>query len=190
MNRDFKVIAAIGLNTGIIGNNNTNDLPWSIRSDMQFFKAMTTGKTVVMGANTYRSMNSRNLPNRRNVVITSNAETLLGTPDQTYSSFKDALKFESPDLFVIGGKRLYEESLLYSPVSVYLTIVDDSVIRPNGLIDGDIDFAFTGAEVLTSPQQIGFNGFSFQVKSQTEWLHQDNNKFMFVELVGENNVQS
>ena len=55
--------------SGIIGVNGR--LPWHDRGDLQHFKDMTTGRTVVMGRKTRQSLPQRNkkLPNRTNIVL-------------------------------------------------------------------------------------------------------------------------
>src|SRR5687768_11336918 len=55
---------------GVIGRDNA--LPWTLKNDLQHFKAITTGKPVVMGRKTYQSM-GRPLPGRTNIVITRDA---------------------------------------------------------------------------------------------------------------------
>lgn len=46
-------------------------LPWKIPYDMKQFKEKTTGHTVVMGMNTWKSLNlPSGLPNRKNIVLT------------------------------------------------------------------------------------------------------------------------
>ena len=46
-----------------------NGLPWHLPDDLKRFKAMTTGKTVLMGRRTAESL-GRALPNRINLVLT------------------------------------------------------------------------------------------------------------------------
>ncbi len=45
------IIAAVADN-GVIGQGGV--MPWRLKSDMQHFRALTTGKPVVMGRKTYR----------------------------------------------------------------------------------------------------------------------------------------
>ena len=54
------LIAAVGSN-GVIGRD--NDLPWRIREDLQHFKQLTLGHTLVMGRRTFISLR-RPLPGR------------------------------------------------------------------------------------------------------------------------------
>jgi len=61
----FSLIVAVGKNNEI-GKN--NQLLWHIPEDLKNFKKITTGKTVIMGRNTYKSI-GRALPNRTNIVL-------------------------------------------------------------------------------------------------------------------------
>ena len=50
-----------------------NGLEWRLSGDLKHFKALTTGHTILMGRKTYESV-GRALPNRRNIVISRNAD--------------------------------------------------------------------------------------------------------------------
>src|SRR4051794_29245695 len=52
----------------VIGKN--NQLPWSLPNDFKFFKNKTWGMPVIMGRNTYESLD-KPLPGRFNIVITT-----------------------------------------------------------------------------------------------------------------------
>lgn len=54
---------------GLIGNKGT--LPWYLPNDLKFFKQMTVNQAVVMGRNTFEGMNKRPLPNRINIILTT-----------------------------------------------------------------------------------------------------------------------
>lgn len=183
MNRDFKVIAAIGMNTGIIGCSKSNDMLWKIPTDLQFFKTVTLGNTIVMGSRTYDSINNKNLPERRSVVLTRNPGNLKGSPHAVYSSFEDALKYEDPNMFVIGGGKIYQECLKFNPKRIYLTIVDDSEIRPNGLTESDVAFPITGIDVIyrkDSPMKI--HDSMYDVTFEGPWESENGFTYKFVEL--------
>ena len=65
----MKAIVAVDKKWGI-GKN--NDLLFSLKEDMKFFRETTKGKVVVMGANTLRSFpNGNPLKNRINIVLSS-----------------------------------------------------------------------------------------------------------------------
>lgn len=107
----ISIIVAIAKN-GVIGINNT--LPWHYKEDLKYFKETTLNKTVVMGRNTFESIISRNnkvLPNRNNVILTSNKNyyfegaTFINDLDDFLSNNKDE------EIFIIGGKKLYELTL-------------------------------------------------------------------------------
>ena len=64
----INLIVAIAENNaiGIAG-----DLLCHLPNDLKHFKEITTGATVVMGKNTFFSLPRRPLPNRRNIVLTT-----------------------------------------------------------------------------------------------------------------------
>ncbi len=104
---------------GGIGKN--NQLPWKtpLQGDLPRFKQLTSNKTVVMGHNTWKSIGSKPLPNRNNVVISST----LKTPDaKVFKSIGEFLKeyFDYADVFLIGGANLVSQLTPYI-TQVYLT---------------------------------------------------------------------
>lgn len=89
-------------------------IPWHLPSDMQHFRRITEGHTVVMGRRTFESI-GKPLIHRRNVVLTTQqgyhpeGVEVVHSPD-------DVLALR--DVFVIGGASLYrlfldKTSLLY-----------------------------------------------------------------------------
>lgn len=64
--QEISLIACIAQN-GAIGFH--NHLLYPIRKDMQRFKTLTTGHTVIMGRMTYLSLPNGPLPNRRNIIV-------------------------------------------------------------------------------------------------------------------------
>src|ERR1700761_4205795 len=63
------LIVAVAEN-GVIGADGA--IPWRLKSDMQRFKALTSGKPIVMGRKTFISL-KRPLPHRTNIVVTRDA---------------------------------------------------------------------------------------------------------------------
>ena len=100
------MIVVVDNNWGI-GKN--NGLLFRLKKDMAFFKQMTTGKVVVMGAKTFASFPHGALPNRVNIVLDDSGEKHDGTV--TVSSVaeikKELSKYDSEDVFVIGGASFY-----------------------------------------------------------------------------------
>lgn len=113
------LVAACDRN-GAIGKGNT--LPWKHRADMQMFKKLTTGGTVVMGSKTYLSMGAKPLPNRTNVVLTRYPDKFVQVEGVHFVNLMDAdseqtrleqlSRFTVNDnLIVIGGEQVYIQFL-------------------------------------------------------------------------------
>lgn len=123
MNNKIIAIAAITYD-GILGVD--NQLAVKSSYDMNWFKTKTTGNTVLMGRKTFESMGSKGLPNRDNIVVTTQD---LGHTDHTFyytNSLMNAFKYQTQkekrsDLYVIGGAELYKQ-LIPMCDEVYLTI--------------------------------------------------------------------
>ena len=102
------LVAAVASN-GIIGANGR--LPWSLPEDLQHFKRLTLGHPVIMGRRTWESLKGP-LPGRDNIVV-SGRPGYEAPGAAVASSLAGALALcaGEPVAFVIGGRRLYEESL-------------------------------------------------------------------------------
>lgn len=93
-----------------IGRN--GDLLCHLPNDLKHFKQITTGHSVIMGRKTYESLPKGALPNRTNIVITSDhAENYPGcivarSVEEAFSQCKEGEK-----AFIIGGGKLYHASL-------------------------------------------------------------------------------
>ncbi|QJD94373.1 dihydrofolate reductase [Mucilaginibacter robiniae] len=116
--KNLNIIVAIATNNGI-GKN--NQLLWHLPADLKHFKQITSGHTVIMGRKTYDSI-GKQLPNRRNIVITRRPLNIEGC--EVVNSVEDALNSCNADenIFVIGGAEIYQQTL---PVvnTLYLTLV-------------------------------------------------------------------
>ena len=82
------------------------ELPWRLPDDLKRFKALTLGKTVLMGRKTFESI-GRPLPQRRNLVLTRDS-SFAATGVEVVHNLQDALE---DDLIVIGGGELYAMAL-------------------------------------------------------------------------------
>ena len=136
----INIIAAVDPD-GIIGVN--GKLPWHSPVDINRFKALTWGKTIIIGHNTFLSLPEklRPLPNRTNIVLKSAKEGI-------YSSLEDPNLYTASDLttalhwcaitgqeevFLIGGRRVFSEGL---QVAERLYISD--MLEPVKLNHGDV----------------------------------------------------
>jgi dihydrofolate reductase len=114
----------------VIGKN--NGMPWHLPADLKHFKKITTGKPVIMGRKTFESI-GKALPNRRNLVVSRNAD--YEAPGAEVVPSLDAALSEVADqaeVFVIGGAQLFEQALPLAQRMV-LTLIDLTV-------DGDTFF--------------------------------------------------
>lgn len=103
------IIAAIAEN-GAIGNK--GELVYHISADLKRFKALTTGHTVLMGRKTFQSLPKGALPDRRNIVLSRNADIEFPGAER-FSSIEEALASctENEHVFVIGGAEIYRQAL-------------------------------------------------------------------------------
>ncbi|MBD3918973.1 dihydrofolate reductase [Paenibacillus sp. PR3] len=102
-----------------------NRIPWRLPADMAFFKSYTTGKTVVMGRKTFESF-PKALPNRRNVVLSRNADLALEGAEVVTSVEEVLERYGSEEeLVVIGGAEIYN---LFMPIAnkLFVTEIDES----------------------------------------------------------------
>lgn len=128
----LSIISAISEN-GVIGKDNT--LPWHFSSDLKYFKQITAGKTIIMGRGTFESEGiPKPLPNRRNIVVTSNQQYITPYDVEIVHSLEQALDISKDDgeVFVIGGSKLYEQALKKVD-KLYITLI-------NKQYDGDTYF--------------------------------------------------
>jgi len=108
-------------NNRVIGHK--NELPWRLPKDLKHFKKLTTGKTILMGRNTYESI-GKPLPNRRNLVLSRQTDLkiegceVVTSLEQAYAACKD-----DPELMIIGGEKVYTQTLEQTD-RIYATLVD------------------------------------------------------------------
>jgi dihydrofolate reductase len=116
-------------------------LPWKIPYDMKRFKELTTDQAVLMGFNTFKSLNRpAGLPNRKNIVLTrkpwAEARTFFA-PDSdidVISNLEYVAQAEQrggvvkgKDLWIIGGASVYAEALERQLVDeLHVTLVHDN----------------------------------------------------------------
>ncbi|HYD57826.1 MAG TPA: dihydrofolate reductase [Burkholderiales bacterium] len=102
------LVAAVASN-GVIGVDGR--LPWHLPEDLKHFKKLTLGHPVVMGRKTWESL-GRPLPGRENIVVTTHAGyDAPGAAVATSLPGALALCAGEPVVYVIGGHRLFVESL-------------------------------------------------------------------------------
>ena len=120
----MKLIVAVDSNWGI---GLRNALLVHIPSDMKFFRSETMGKTIIMGRKTLESFpGGQPLKNRVNVVLTTDKNykvkdtVIVHTIEEMLDELK---KYDSEDIFVIGGESIYRQMLPYCDVA-HVTKID------------------------------------------------------------------
>lgn len=107
-----------------------NSIPWHIPEDLAHFKKITTNNICVMGRNTWESLPNkfRPLPNRKNIIVSSkywsvpdlfmnslsncsNSLDVFCVPDFDGAMNISLNLFKDKEIFIIGGFRLFKESL-------------------------------------------------------------------------------
>jgi dihydrofolate reductase len=149
------IFVAIAKNN-VIGSK--NDLPWYIPEDLKRFKALTTGHTVVMGRKTYDSIIKRlgkPLPNRKNVVITSQKDFAVPEGVEVFGTLDEAFHAHEKDeiIFAIGGARIFAEALPKAD-RLYITHVDKEY-------EGDVYFPEVDWTSFSKVKEEQHDGFSF-----------------------------
>lgn len=116
------LIAAIAKNNAI---GFENRLIYWLPNDLKRFKELTTGHTIIMGSNTFRSLPKGALPNRRNIVLSRKESEFPGC--ETFSSLEEALANcnDSELVYIIGGEMLYKTALQHADI-LCLTEIDDT----------------------------------------------------------------
>ncbi|MDO5665659.1 MAG: dihydrofolate reductase [Bacteroidia bacterium] len=103
------IIVAIDENNAI---GRAGDLLCHLPNDLKHFKNVTSGHTVVMGRRTYESLPKGALPNRVNIVVTSDKKenypncVVVRSLDEAFEKAPD-----DKEIFIIGGGQLYNSSL-------------------------------------------------------------------------------
>nr|WP_263313291.1 dihydrofolate reductase [Mammaliicoccus sp. Marseille-Q6498] len=103
----------------VIGLN--NKMPWHLPNDLKRLKALTTGNTIVMGRKTFDSL-GKPLPNRRNVVLTSNKSFQHDGVDVIHSL--EEIDQLDGHIFIFGGQGLYEQ-MMDRVDDMYVTVIED-----------------------------------------------------------------
>lgn len=108
----MKAIVAVDSDWGI---GCCGKLLFRIPEDLKFFKEMTLGKVVVMGRETFESLpDSKPLKDRTNIVLSRNVNyrndgvILCHTLEELFTELR---KYDTEDVFVIGGELIYSQLL-------------------------------------------------------------------------------
>lgn len=146
-----------------------NQLPWSIKSDMAFFRKTTMGNTVVMGRKTHESIGGC-LKGRKNLVLSHRFDLFPSTEDCMLVNFVEeamvaAAGHTGRESFIVGGAATYLAFSEY--VDRYLvTFVEHETSEADAFLSSEILDEFNGwqaEEVASFPQSEGKDQFAFRI---------------------------
>lgn len=124
VDKQMNIIAAVDANWAI---GYRNELLVRIPNDQKWFQKVTTGKVVVMGRKTMETFpNGMPLKNRTNIVLTNDRTLRVKDAELVYGVeelFERLKKYDTNDVYVIGGESVYEELLPYCDTA-YITKID------------------------------------------------------------------
>ncbi|NLI56949.1 MAG: dihydrofolate reductase [Clostridium sp.] len=133
----MKAIVAVDLNWGIGYKGN---LLKSIPPDLKRFKELTINKVVVMGRETFESLPKKQpLKDRVNIVLSKSG--LISDERVVVCSclnqlFNELLKYNTDDVFVIGGESVYSQLLPYC-TEAYITKIQNTYTADRHFINLD-----------------------------------------------------
>lgn len=110
-------------------------LPWHLPRDMKYFKITTMGHHVIMGRESFASMDYRPLKGRTNIVLTRDPYWVTSSAIVLHS-IEDAIAYAynagEKEAFIIGGGKIFAQAMHFVE-KIYLTEVMAHVV-------GDIYF--------------------------------------------------
>lgn len=122
---------------GTIGKDNS--LPWHLPADLKRFKALTTGKPIIMGRKTFESLPGL-LPGRRHIVLTRR-ESWDSDGAEVARSVEEATALARQDngggeIAVVGGAAIYD---VFRPLAERIELTEvhaefegDTFMKPIG----------------------------------------------------------
>ena len=89
------------------------DLLVHIPDDLEMFKQLTLGHTVIMGRKTWNSLPKAPLPQRSNIIISSGEPLIMdkNTLRLPLEAVIEFLEYTKDEVFIIGGGTIYKELL-------------------------------------------------------------------------------
>ena len=120
----MNIIVAVDNNWAI---GNKNELLVRIPNDHKHFREETTDKVVVLGRKTLDTFpQGMPLQNRTNIILSKNPEFKVKgakVVDSVEALLKELKKYDSEDIYIIGGESIYKQLLPYCDV-VHVTKID------------------------------------------------------------------
>jgi dihydrofolate reductase len=112
---------------GVIGKD--NKLPWCLNQELQYFKEITIGKTILMGRKTFASLKVKPLSQRKTIVVSWNPNYEFNHPDVIVSNDLEGIlkqyEHSGDDLYVCGGGLIYQIAIPYAS-KLFVSLINDS----------------------------------------------------------------
>jgi len=147
------------------------NMPWHLSGDLKYFKAVTTGHTVIMGRKTYESI-GKPLPNRHNIVVTRDANYAIpeevlqamkeGTSVAICNTIDEALLQAGEDAIVMGGAQIYNQAWDKAD-KFYITRVHTEIAEFDAAVpDVPADFKLVSSEKHEKDEKNDYD-YTFEV---------------------------
>ena len=94
-------------------------MPWHLPADLQRFKQLTMGQTLLMGRKTYQSI-GRPLPGRQTIILSRDAQFRAEGCHLVSSLEEGIAATQTEQLFICGGEEIYRQALPLAE-QIYLT---------------------------------------------------------------------
>lgn len=127
----ISIISAIARNR-VIGSK--NGLPWHLPADFLHFKNKTSGKILIMGLNTFKSIGEKPLPNRKHIILCDLADYKVPENCFVAKSIDESLEIAkklatdpsaSDEIMICGGAFVYKQFLPLVD-RLYLTYINEN----------------------------------------------------------------
>lgn len=164
----MNIIVAMCKNRGI---GYKNQLPWKLKNEMQYFKKLTIGNgnnAVVMGKNTWLSLNDRPLKNRDNIILSNTMSSAI-THEDTYVLYNK--EYSEPNILEWSGMFKYDKMWIIGGESIYNRFINTEHIDKIFLTEIDQEF-----ECDTFFPHIPSN---FKLLEESNTMHEKNISYKF-----------
>ena len=187
-------------NNYVIGND--NNLPWSYKEDLEYFKTITsytrkndTRNAVIMGYNTWLSIKKK-LKNRINIVITtktiekSDSDDLffvdsMGSAIDICKDVFNSKKIEN--IFIIGGEKIYTyffRSYFYTYIDkIYITKINKDFEGNKYFPNIDNKFYYTQISTSYENPELEYRVLQYN----KNYIHPDNKYVYYLKKIFERN---
>ena len=126
-------------------------IPWHLSEDLKRYKALTTGKTTIMGRLTYESI-GKALPNRRTIVVASKPG-FSPADAEVAPSLEKAIELAGGEAIIAGGGEIYRAAL---PLVERMELTE-----VHRVVDGDAFFPEFDRSEWVEVERVKRDGFDF-----------------------------